>query len=71
MSRHNLRQSRTTEKGNPNGISHVTMKKNVVYGLPIPLTPAASVHHNDVPLLKVIHDKDLIKSRRPSKESHP
>jgi hypothetical protein len=60
MSRHNPRQSKTTEKGNPNGISHVAMKKKMVHRLPISLTHATFVHHNDVPLYEVIHGKDLI-----------
>jgi Fe-S cluster assembly scaffold protein SufB len=42
-----------------NGISHVTMKKKVVYELPIPLTHATSVHHDDGPLPEVIQGKYL------------
>jgi hypothetical protein len=53
------RQSRSIEKKNPNGISHITMKKKMVHELPIPLTHAILVHHNGVPLPEVIHYKNL------------
>jgi hypothetical protein len=58
-SMHNPRQSKTTEKGNPNSIIHVPMKKKMVHGFLIPLIHATSVHHNDVPLYEVTHGKNL------------
>jgi hypothetical protein len=59
--RHNPGQTKNkkVKKGNPNGTSHITMNKKVVHGLLIPLTHATSIHHKDVPLPKVIQDKDL------------
>lgn len=59
ISRHNPRQSKITEKGNPNSISHVTMKNKIVHRLSISLAHAASVQYNDTPLLEVTHGKDL------------
>jgi hypothetical protein len=47
------------ERGNPNGIRPITMKKKMVHRLPFPLSHATFVHHNDVPLLEVIHGKDF------------
>jgi hypothetical protein len=54
-SRHNPRQIKTAEKGNPNGINHATMKKKMVHELLISLTHATFVHHNDMLLLEVIY----------------
>lgn len=59
MSRHNPRQTKMTEEVNPNGISHITVKKKIVYGLPVFLTHVISVHHNDVSLFEDIHGKNL------------
>jgi hypothetical protein len=41
----------------------------MVYELPIPLAHTARIDHNDMPLLKVVHGKDLPYGRRPSKKS--
>jgi hypothetical protein len=58
MSRNNPIQSKMNEKGNPNHINHVTIKK-IIHGLPIPMRHATFVHHNDMLLLEVIHGKEL------------
>jgi hypothetical protein len=55
------------EKGNPNSLSHVTIKK-MVHRLAIPLTHVASVHHNDCCFPEVIHGKDF---KQPSSEGDP
>jgi hypothetical protein len=47
------------EKNTPNNGNHVTMKKKAVHKFLIPLAHAIFVHHDDVPLPKIIQGEDL------------
>jgi hypothetical protein len=42
----------------------------MVHGLSIPLAHVSLINHNDIPLAKIVHDKDFFQGRRPSEKSH-
>ena len=46
-------------KKTPNGGSHITMKKKMIHQLPISLSHVTFVHHDEVPLPKIIQCEDL------------
>jgi hypothetical protein len=52
---------------NSQGTSNFTIEKKMVNRLPIPLTHTTPINHNDMPLSKIVHDKDLSYGRRPRK----
>jgi hypothetical protein len=35
------------------------MEKKMVHGLSIPLAHVSLINHNDIPLAKIVHDKDF------------
>ena len=60
MARHNPRQSKATKKDTPQGTINLTMEKEMVQGLSIPLTHTTPINHNDMLFPKIFHDKDLL-----------
>jgi hypothetical protein len=57
--KHNTGQPKAIEESILYGAGNLTMKKKIVYGLPIPLAHAAPIDNNDTPLPKIVHGKDF------------
>jgi hypothetical protein len=73
-SRHNPRHTKTIKNFSPQSVSHITVKKKMIYRFPISLAQATSVHNDDMPLPEIVHSKDLAEicwsrpKKPPSKE---
>jgi hypothetical protein len=44
---------------NPHSTSNLTMKEKMIYGLPFHFTHTTPIDHDDVPLLEIVHGKNL------------
>jgi hypothetical protein len=58
-SRHNPRHTKTIKNFSPQSVSHITVKKKMIYRFPSSLAQATSVHNDDMPLPEIVHSKDL------------